>query len=88
MELIRCNELLHLLLTTEYRQKMVKQKAQWDIVLYAKCPKCGESFDIVEHCEDLFTNGVQPIEHGTKQTTDFEAVCPECDHEFKVDFEY
>lgn len=67
---------------------MAKLKAQWDISLYTKCPKCGESFDVVDHYEDLFTNGVQPIEHGTPATTDYEVVCPECEHEFKVDFEY
>lgn len=66
----------------------MNNKAYWEIGLYTKCPKCGESFDILDHDDDLFTNGIEPIEHGTPASTGYDVECPECDHEFKVDFQY
>lgn len=63
-------------------------KATWDISLYTECPKCKHDFDILDSDSDFWGNGIQPVEHGTLKSKNYEAMCPECDHEFKVDFEY
>lgn len=61
-------------------------KAYWDISLMVSCPQCGHDYDLV-HTDD-FWYGIEAVEHGTPETTDFECCCPECDHEFTCDFIY
>jgi len=62
-------------------------KATWNIELLTSCPKCDYGIDITQ-IEDFWHTQIEPIEYGTVATTDFEVTCPECTHEFKVDFEY
>jgi hypothetical protein len=61
--------------------------AIWDISLYTECPKCDTSYDILDQHPDILQT-IRPIENGTNRTTGFETICPECSHEFEVDFEY
>lgn len=61
--------------------------AHWDIDLYTNCPMCEHWFDLLD-IDDIWHMGFEPIEHGTENTRNFEVTCPECDHDFKVDFEY
>lgn len=56
--------------------------AIWHISLDVECPKCGTCFDLTN--DDDFYHNFEPAE----DAKDYEAVCPECSHEFMVDFEY
>jgi hypothetical protein len=67
---------------------MAENRALWSLSLDCTCPKCGHDYDILEVDPEFFNNRIEPIESGTERTKDFETVCPECEHEFKVDFEY
>lgn len=68
---------------------MAETIALWSISLDCTCPECGSHYDILEADSDFFNNdSIEPVEYGTDRTKDFETVCPECEHEFKVDFEY
>jgi hypothetical protein len=63
--------------------------ATWSISLDTECPECGEEFDML--CTPDFWEGKsswQLCEHGTEKTKGVDALCPKCDHEFKVDLEY
>lgn len=64
-----------------------KLTATWDISLNTACPKCEFSIDLTD-TDDFWHCGFEPIEHGTKATEDFDVTCPDCGHEFQVDFEY
>jgi hypothetical protein len=68
---------------------MAEVKAQWSLSLDCTCPNCEEYFDILEVEGEFFMDGgPEPIEHGTTKTTDREVTCPQCHHEFNVDFEW
>lgn len=62
-------------------------KAVWSISLDCQCPECGSDIDLLDDHE-VFSFGIQPIEHDTDKTKDFGVACPECEHEFLVDFVY
>lgn len=61
-------------------------KATWCITLDTYCPKCEVYIDVCHLDDDVF-NYVEVAEHDTKRSTNYEVVCPECEHEFLVDFE-
>lgn len=65
-----------------------KIMATWDISLTTKCPKCEEYINLVDI--DDFWGGrcFEACEYGTNATTDYQVICPECEHEFVVDFQY
>ena len=65
-----------------------KTYAVWSISLDCDCPKCAADFDLLDNSDFWCGAKFQPIEHGTDLTTDVEAQCPECGHEFVVDFQY
>ncbi len=68
---------------------MAETRVLWSISLDCTCPECGHDYDILEADPDFFGNSrIEPIEHSTERTKDFEVACPECEYEFKVDFEY
>jgi rubredoxin len=68
---------------------MAETRALWSLSLDCTCPECGHDYDILEADPDFFSNSrIEPIESGTGRTKNFETACPECEHEFKVDFEY
>lgn len=77
----------------EQRQKVLdapkpaEVMATWSISLDTKCPNCDHDFDLLD---DLSSNdsGIEPIEHGTPRTNNYEATCPRCRIEFEVCFEY
>jgi hypothetical protein len=48
------------------------------IDLWCECPKCEEWINFLDY----------PAEIGTENSKNVEVVCPECEHEFKVDCEY
>ena len=64
------------------------EKAQWSISLDCDCPKCRETFGLMDDPDFWHGEIKQAGEHGTKASKDYEVTCPECGHEFKVDFEY
>lgn len=66
---------------------MTNTKAQWNISLDCDCPACQVPFDVLEQDEDFYAQGRQVGEHDTKRSTNYQTVCPNCQHEFTVDFE-
>ena len=67
---------------------MAATKARWAISLDCNCPKCNHDIDIVDIDNELFNNGVSPIEHDTAGSIGYEVSCPKCGHDFCVDFEW
>ncbi|NCH77930.1 hypothetical protein [Cronobacter sakazakii] len=68
---------------------MANHSAVWNITLHTECPKCDEYFDIINAQDDFWMDArFGCYEHDTPATTGVEVECPECGHEFKVDFEY
>ncbi|ELY4158077.1 hypothetical protein SMZ39_002018 [Cronobacter turicensis] len=68
---------------------MANHSAVWYINLHTECPACEEYFDIIKSQEDFWVDArFGCCEHDTPATTGVEVQCPECGHEFKVDFEY
>jgi ssDNA-binding Zn-finger/Zn-ribbon topoisomerase 1 len=64
-------------------------QAVWVIELRTDCPACDEYFDLVESNYDWFVEGAFEIcEHATDRTKGVDVECPNCGHEFQVDFEY
>ena len=66
---------------------MGKVTAIWSLELICECPKCLHDFDLVQD-DNFWVDGCEPIEHGTSRTKDVEVECPNCSHEFLVDYEY
>ena len=62
-------------------------KAVWSISLDCQCQQCGNDIDLLD-TDDFIDNGISPIEHDTYRTKNYEVTCPECAHEFLVDFVY
>ncbi|WP_144814097.1 hypothetical protein [Enterobacter sp. DE0047] len=68
---------------------MANQEAVWDITLHTECPSCEEYFDIIKSQDDFWVDArFGACEHSTKATIGVDVECPECGHEFKVDFSY
>lgn len=67
---------------------MANHSAVWRVTLHTECPKCDEYFDISAQDDFWVDARFGCCEHGTPATTGVEVECPECGHEFKVDFEY
>jgi Zn finger protein HypA/HybF involved in hydrogenase expression len=65
-----------------------KIAATWDISLDTECPNCEHYFDLADGDDFWVDCSFEACEHGTLATKDFEVTCPECNHEFKVDFYY
>lgn len=67
-----------------------KPTATWNISLDGECPKCHEYVDLLLAPDFWDThNGYLEIgEHGTERTKNFEACCPECNHEWICELEY
>ena len=70
------------------KNKVVKLEAVWDISLTCQCPKCDEDIDLLEGGDFWENNRVECCEHGTEKSSDIDAYCEKCDHEFKVDLAY
>lgn len=69
--------------------KQITHIAFWSISLDTDCPKCSYDFNILNTDSDFWVNSsIEPIEHDTKKTKEYEVTCPECSHEFLVDFTY
>lgn len=67
---------------------MAEIKATWVVELNCTCPECRKYVDLTD-CSDFFHGNPPKIgEHGTERTTNMEASCPECGHEFLVDCLY
>ena len=62
--------------------------ATWDISLTTECPKCDEYIDLADIDDFWVDASFTACEYGTKATTDYQVICPECEHEFIVDFQY
>lgn len=66
---------------------MSQLKAYWSISLSVECPSCGHEWDETNN-PDFWGNAIEPCEHGTKASKNFDFTCPECEEEFKADLEY
>lgn len=64
------------------------ETAQWHVELWCECPKCSDGINIMDSDYCLFERIDQVGEHGTDGSKNYPVVCPQCDHEFKVDFIY
>lgn len=63
------------------------ERATWVIHLFSTCPVCGEDVDLLDDPEFDYS-AVKLGEHGTKDSTDMEVYCPECNAAFFVTLEY
>ena len=65
---------------------MEKLRANWHVMLFTDCPECECQIDLTEYGNEQFMNGdyCGPLD----QVEDVELTCPECNHEFKCDFEW
>jgi hypothetical protein len=61
-------------------------EATWSISLDCDCPKCKEYVDLLTYSDFWDGRKFEPCESGTEITAGVEVVCPECGHEFTVDF--
>ncbi len=68
--------------------KVQPLQAIWSISLDVECPKCEEYVDLLNAPDFWDGRHFEMCEHHTPRTTNFEAQCPLCDHEFLVDFDY
>lgn len=62
--------------------------ATWSISLDVDCPGCDGYVDLLAYADFWDGRHLDACEHGTDRSTNVEVVCPECNHEFKVDLEY
>ncbi len=68
---------------------MSNKTACWNITLNTTCPKCNHYFDMIEADDDFWDYALFGLcECDTPATTNYECTCPECEHEFIVDFTY
>jgi len=67
---------------------MSKVTATWIIELNCECPKCKEWVNLLDYPDFWEGQSMKTGESRTKNSIDTEVVCPECNHEFKVDCEY
>lgn len=66
---------------------MADTTAEWSLSLDTQCPKCKHVFDLRPDLVDD-ASSVEACETNTVATRDYETACPECGHEFTVDFVY
>lgn len=62
--------------------------ATWSLSLDCDCPGCGEYVDLLLYPDFWDGRHFQPCEYATARTEGVEVVCPNCHHEFSVNFEY
>ena len=62
--------------------------ATWLVELNCDCPKCGEWVDLLEAPDFWDCRHLDIAENCTERSRDVQVMCPECEHEFKVDLEY
>lgn len=67
---------------------MADIKAYWSISLDVDCPYCGNNVDLLRGPDFWDGAHFQPIEHGSRATTNVDAICPDCSGTFVVDYEY
>lgn len=65
-----------------------KLTATWRIELRCDCPNCGKWVDLLDAPDFWDGRHLDIGENCTERSEDVEVMCPECDHEFKVDLEY
>ncbi|CNF25221.1 Uncharacterised protein [Yersinia nurmii] len=68
--------------------ELVKIYAKWEIQLHVTCPKCQERFDMMDDDDFRCDASLEPLESDTNATRDVDVICPDCEHEFTVDFYY
>lgn len=66
---------------------MADTNAEWSLSLFTECPRCNHGFDLLNELSEN-ASAVQVCETDTVATRDYETACPECGHEFTVDFIY
>jgi len=67
----------------------VSVKATWSASLDCECPNCKRGVDLMELPTFWESHvGIEIAEHDTPNTTDMEAECPKCGHEFTVTCEW
>ena len=59
--------------------------AEWSLSLYCDCPKCKMLVDLLDYCDFWDGRNLAPCETMTDRSQGVAVICPECDHEFKVD---
>lgn len=62
--------------------------AWWSISLYTECPSCEGIVDLVEGDDFWEDASFFAGEHDTYHTRNVLVKCPDCEHEFRVDFVY
>lgn len=65
-----------------------KPTATWYITLDTECPACKENVNLLDANDFWDGRRFDAVEHGTDRTRDVDVICPNCGHEFNVDFEY
>lgn len=68
--------------------KQAAVTATWILQLFAECPHCLRTVDLLELPNFWDGYGFQPCEHMTPRTTATEVTCPKCGHQFKCDLTY
>lgn len=61
--------------------------ATWSIELNCTCPSCKKYVDLLDYPDFWDGRRVEAGENRTEKSINFEAVCPECGHEFLADLE-
>lgn len=65
-----------------------KTQAYWNISLDCYCPKCEGYVNLLDDCDFWDGRYFDVCEHHTDRTRGVEVICPDCGHEFEVDFDY
>ncbi|ECE5060221.1 hypothetical protein JKH05_004259 [Salmonella enterica] len=63
---------------------MANVEASWCVSLIVECPSCGEVMDLTESDDVLDGTFCTALEN----EKNYPVECPECGHEFTVDFVY
>lgn len=66
---------------------MADTTAEWSLSLDTQCPNCKHFIDLRGELVDN-ASSIQVCETDTVATRNYETACPECGHEFTVDFIY
>ena len=64
--------------------KPSKIKAEWRVELNTTCPSCGAYVNLIDHPDYWDGNNLDLTETETECSDNYEAICPECEHEFTV----
>ena len=75
-------------ITDVIESEYIPVKANWNFTLDATCPSCNECVDVT--AESSFWNGknLKSGEYGTEDSTNIDATCHLCGHEFKITCEF